>query len=143
MRKIALLFATAALALGVAIFPGGSPTSAQEPLEIEGLVGNVDDGAKVFKKCATCHVLEEGKNRIGPSLFGVIGRTAGTVEGFSYSKANKESGVVWTPEILFVYLESPKAFVPGAKITFVGLPKPQDRVDVIASLLANGGRAPQ
>ncbi|TDQ82942.1 cytochrome c [Dongia mobilis] len=92
-------------------------------------------GEKVFNKCKACHTLEAGKNKIGPSLQGIIGRTAGTVEGFKYSEAMKAAGtggLVWNDETLDKYLENTKGFVPGNKMPFPGLKKPEERADVIA-----------
>lgn len=97
--------------------------------------GDPAKGATVFNKCKTCHTLEAGKNKIGPSLQGVIGRSAGTVEGFNYSegmKAAGASGVVWSEDTLDKYLTAPKQFVPGNKMPFPGLPKAEDRANVIA-----------
>jgi cytochrome c len=99
------------------------------------LTGDPVAGEKVFKQCQTCHTLEPGKNKVGPTLHGIIGRTAGTVEGYNYSKANKESGRVWTEQAMFDYLENPRAEgkgIPGTKMSFVGLKKPEDRANVIA-----------
>ncbi len=91
-------------------------------------------GEKVFKKCATCHSLEVGKNKVGPSLAGVVGRPAATIEGFKYSDAMKASGIVWTEDKLDAYLASPKEVVPGGKMTFAGLKKEDDRLNVIEYL---------
>lgn len=96
--------------------------------------GDAAAGEKVFTQCKTCHVIDPGVNRIGPSLHGIIGRKAGEIAGFSYSSANKESGITWTPEKLYQYLEKPARVVPGTKMAFAGLPKGQDRADVIAYL---------
>lgn len=96
--------------------------------------GNAADGKAVFLKCGACHTVDEGVNRIGPSLHEVVGRTAGTVEGFTYSEANANSGITWTPEKLFQYLENPQRVIPGTKMVFAGLPNAQDRADVIAYL---------
>lgn len=100
--------------------------------------GNADEGAEVFKKCRACHdVGPEAKNKVGPLLNGIIGRKAGTIEGFSYSDANKNAGgkeLVWTEDVLFKYLENPLTFMPGTKMAFAGLKDPQDRKDVIAYL---------
>jgi cytochrome c len=98
------------------------------------LTGDAAKGEKVFAQCKACHVAEEGKNRVGPSLWAVVGRTAGTIPGFNYSKANKESGVTWTEDVLFTYLEAPQKFMPGTRMAFAGLKNPQDRADVIAYL---------
>ena len=98
------------------------------------LTGDAAAGEKVFNQCKTCHVAEAGVNRVGPSLWGLIGRTAGSVDGFKYSPANKKSGLVWTPEQLFTYLEAPQKTIPGTYMAFAGLKKPQDRADVIAYL---------
>lgn len=97
-----------------------------------------DAGEKVFKRCAACHAIGEGaKNKVGPELNGLFGRTAGTLPDFNYSDAMKaagEGGLVWDAETLRTYLENPKAMVPGTKMTFAGLRKPEDLDAVIAYL---------
>ena len=98
------------------------------------LTGDAVAGEKVFGQCRACHVAEKGVNRVGPSLWAVVGRTAGSIEGFKYSKANKSSGLVWSQEQLFTYLEAPQRVVPGTTMSFGGLKKPQDRANVIAYL---------
>ncbi len=98
------------------------------------LTGDAAAGEKTFVQCKACHVLEAGQNRVGPSLNGIIGRTAGQVPGFNYSAANKNSGKVWDEETLYTYLENPQAFMPGTKMIFAGLKQPQDRANVIAYL---------
>ena len=70
-------------------------------------------GEKAFAVCTTCHSVEAGVNKTGPSLHGVVGREAGTVADFNYTDANKNSGITWTPEELFVYLADPQATIPG------------------------------
>ena len=99
--------------------------------------GDADKGKKVYNKCKACHTLEAGKNRIGPSLHGIIGRAAGTAEGFKYSSAMSGSGLTWDEATLDKYLEDPKGFVPGNKMAFPGLKKEDDREDVIAYIKAN------
>ena len=96
--------------------------------------GDAAKGKKVFNKCKACHALEAGKKKIGPDLAGIIGRTAGSVEGFKYSDAMKSSGIVWTEENIDAYLEKPKEFMPKNKMVFVGLKKAKDRANVIEFL---------
>ncbi|MGJ4995507.1 c-type cytochrome [Bradyrhizobium sp. HKCCYLR20261] len=94
-----------------------------------------DLGEAQFKKsCAMCHSLEPGRNKLGPSLFGVLGRRAGTVAGFSYSSANKSSGLVWTRETLDVYLADPQTMVPGTLMAFPGVKNAADREALVEFL---------
>ena len=98
-------------------------------------------GAKVFKKCMACHTAEDTANKIGPSLKGVVGRKAATVEGFKYSDAmlaKGAGGVIWDEATLAAYLPNPKSFVPGTKMTFPGLKNPEDVANVIAYLKTKG-----
>ena len=96
--------------------------------------GDVAAGKLVFARCAMCHTVAAGENRLGPSLAGVIGRKAGSIAGYNYSAAMKNSGVTWTPENLDAYLANPRAKLPGVKMIFAGLPKAEDRSNVIAYL---------
>ncbi len=96
--------------------------------------GDAAAGAKVFLKCKACHDVSEGKNKVGPTLKGLFGRTAGTVEGYAYSDANKNSGIVWGEDTLKPYLADPKAVIPGTKMTFAGLKKEDDIENLIAYL---------
>jgi cytochrome c len=92
-------------------------------------------GEKVFAKCKICHQIGEGaKNMVGPVLNGVVGRKAGTYEGYHYSDANKNSGITWDEATLKVYLADPKAKVPGTKMVFPGLKSDDDIANVIAYL---------
>jgi cytochrome c len=91
-------------------------------------------GEKVFALCRSCHVLEDGVNRVGPSLYNVVGRKSGQIAGFAYSDANKASGVTWDEETLFEYLKDPKGFMPGTKMAFPGIKDDQDRANLVAYL---------
>ena len=97
--------------------------------------GDPAAGEKAFKICKTCHQIGEGaKNFVGPELNGVVGRKAGTVPGYSYSDANKNSGLVWDEATLTKYLHNPREVVPGTKMAFPGLKSDEDVANVIAYL---------
>jgi cytochrome c len=102
------------------------------------LAADAANGQKVFRQCQACHVVDKEQNRVGPHLVGIIGRPAGSVEGFKYSPAMAESGIVWTPETIAQYLADPRAFVNGNRMAFAGLRKPEDIADVIAYLESVG-----
>lgn len=113
----------AILLAGLASIAGVSGARADEP------------GEAVFKKnCSVCHSTEAGKNKIGPSLAGVVGRKAGSAPNYNYSDANKNSGVTWDEATLEKYLVDPRKFIPGTKMVFVGLKNPDDRKAVISFL---------
>jgi len=84
--------------------------------------------------CANCHSLDVGVNKVGPSLWHVVNRPSGTIEGYDYSLAMKNLNAVWTPDALNVYLQNPRGDVHGVNMFFKGLPDPKDRADVIAYL---------
>lgn len=131
---------TAAPAPAPAAAPAGAPAAADvatiDGTQFASFTGTAAAGRAVFAQCRTCHVTDPGVNRIGPSLAGIIGRAAGTVPGFAYSPANSGSGITWTKEKLFQYLENPQRVVPGTKMIFPGIPDAQRRADVIAYLEA-------
>lgn len=108
--------------------------------------GDPAAGEKVFRKCAACHAAKEGgASRVGPNLYGVVGRTTGTVEDFRYSGVMTEAGEnghVWTVEELDIYLQNPKTLMPGTTMAFVGLKNPKERADVIAYLVSVSPDAP-
>ena len=98
--------------------------------------GDAEAGKKVFKKCKACHYAAKDKNKTGPHLVNLIGREAGTVEGYKYSKAMKSSGIVWDEDTLAAYLRAPKKYLKGTKMAFAGLRKDADIASVIAYLKA-------
>lgn len=101
--------------------------------------GDAKKGKRVFNKCKACHFLDKKKNKIGPHLVGIMGRKAGSVEKFKYSKAMKNSGIVWGEKSLEAYLTKPKKFIPGNKMTFAGLKKESQRKNVIAYIKSISG----
>ena len=120
---------TATLALAFAAALGSGAVLAE---------GDAEAGKKVFKKCKTCHTFDPGKKKIGPHLKGVVGRKAGSVEGYKYSKAMAGADIIWDEANLDKFLTKPKAFVKKTKMSFRGLSKESQRADVIAYLKAQG-----
>jgi nitrite reductase (NO-forming) len=121
-----------------------SETGAQGPPASSASVtgtGDAASGRLVFRKCQVCHSLETGKNILGPSLAGIIGRKAGAVPGYSYSPALKQADIVWDAKTLDSYLVDPQKMIPGNKMPFPGLKTEHDRADVIAFLAAPAGGA--
>ena len=117
MRRIVMSVATAVCLVNAA--------SAQDRAE----------GEKVFATCKACHQIGEGaKNAIGPELNGVVGRKAGSVAGYSYSDANKNSGITWDESNLAEYLKDPRVKVPGTKMVFAGIKDEKKVQDLIAFL---------
>ena len=98
-----------------------------------------DKGANVFKKCQACHKLEEGANATGPTLYNVVGRPIGGVDGFGYSDAMASHGGDWTPEALNEFLTKPSNYMPGTAMSFNGLNKIDDRANLVAYLQTIGG----
>ncbi|HEY8698858.1 MAG TPA: cytochrome c family protein [Rhizomicrobium sp.] len=97
--------------------------------------GDPAAGKSMFSRCAACHnATKGGPNMIGPNLFGVVGRNAGSKPGFSYSNAMKSSGITWTPDKLDTYLTHPAQVVPGNRMAFAGISDAKQRADLIAYL---------
>jgi cytochrome c len=128
MKLIHTLAAAAALALvSSSAFAAGDPEA----------------GAKVFNKCKACHQIgPNAKNVVGPELNGLAGRKTGSVEGYNYSDANKNSGLTWDEATFLEYITAPQKKIPGTKMTFAGMKDPKDRTDVIAYLMIQTGYKP-
>ena len=128
---------------GVAETPasGAAATPVAEVMPDWGTVlpaADVAAGKTVSIKCEQCHDLSKGgPNKIGPNLYGVVDRARATHPGFDYSSAMKSKSDPWTYDELFKYLKSPQSYVPGTKMTFAGLPREQDRINLIAYLRSN------
>ena len=102
---------------------------------IPGYAQDAASGEKIFVQCKACHQIgENAKNAVGPVLNGLFGRKAGTIEGYSYSPANKNSGITWDEATFREYIKDPKAKVPGTKMTFPGLKDPKQIDDIVAYL---------
>jgi len=109
-------------------------TKVEEKIDITQLLamGDLSHGQKVFKKCSACHMIaNDGKNMIGPNLWGVIGRQAGSINDYKYSKAMIAYGKEWSFEEMNSYLIKPQAYIKGTKMAFAGLRKEKDRASVI------------
>lgn len=119
MKRFGFMVLSAALVLGAA--------SARAD-------GDVEAGKKTFAKCGICHAVEAGKNKIGPSLYGVVGRKSASIPDFAYSDAMKAANKTWDAATLNEWITNPKAMVPGTKMIFAGLPSQTDRDNVIAYL---------
>lgn len=122
MRTVLLLAFSAAITFGA----------------LSARAADLAEGQKVFKKCSACHALEEGKKKVGPTLFGIVGAPAAGMKGFNYSAAMKNSGLTWDEATLDAYLENPRQFLKGGRMAFPGLKKPEDRANVIAYIRENG-----
>jgi cytochrome c len=104
------------------------------------------DGERIFKRCLACHMVgEDAKPRVGPVLNGLIGRKAGTYEGFKYTEANRNSGIVWDEATLTEYLRNPRVKIPGTSMAFPGIKKDEEIADLIAYLKQFGpdGKPPK
>jgi len=119
---------------------GGDQEAAPKEEEVVVALGEGDPakGEKVFGKCKACHKVD-GTNATGPHLDGVVGRPVGSVADFAYSDGVKGHGGEWTLEALDAWLTKPKDYIPGNKMSFAGLPKAEDRANVIAYLQSLGG----
>lgn len=103
------------------------------------LAQDVAGGENSFKKCLPCHAVGEGaKNKVGPVLNGLEGRHSGSIEGYSYSEANKKSGITWNKETFLEYIKDPRAKIPGTKMIFPGIKNEKEANDLWAYLASFG-----
>lgn len=106
-----------------------------------GATGDAAAGKTLFQeKCSICHSVAQGQNKIGPSLYGVVGRKAGSLPDYTYSDAMKNANRTWNEATLNAYLTNPRQDIPGVKMIFPGLPDAQDRANVIAYLASDTGK---
>lgn len=104
-------------------------------ISLPALAGDPKAGAQVFKKCMACHAVGEGaKNKVGPELNGLFGRPAGSVPDYNYTDANKNSGIVWEPDVFAEYIKNPRSFIPGTSMAFAGLKRDKEIEDITAYL---------
>lgn len=97
--------------------------------------GDAEAGKTAFnRRCAVCHSVAEGQNKVGPSLHGVVGRASGSVAGFNYSPAMKSAGKTWDEASIDTYLQDPKAYVPGNRMILAGIKDEAERQNIIAYL---------
>ena len=115
--------------------PAGGAEAAKEPeqpMEVMMASASVEKGQAASKQCAACHTFEKGgPARVGPNLWGIVGRPRASVPGFNYSAAMKAKGGTWTFGELYAYLANPRGYIPGTNMTFAGLSRGQQRADVI------------
>lgn len=130
------------IVLSLALLLAANPATAQPaPASAAPEPPSIERGAELWGKCRACHTVEpNGRNIVGPRLYGLFGRKAGTQPDYRYSEAMKKSGLVWTEQTLDAYLAATQDFMPGTKM-YGGLAIPQDRADLIAWLKQQAGTA--
>ncbi len=123
--------------VGLPGVPAGDLPAGFIPVEVVQLIGGADlsNGKAIFKKCTACHSAEQGApNKVGPNLWGIVGRAKASAEGFKYSSAMAGKGGEWTLEDLASFVHKPKEFVPGTKMIFPGISNTSDLADLLAYL---------
>lgn len=115
--------------------PPSTPVQAKAPVKVAAELTPVQRGAKIYTRCRACHTLEQdGRSKVGPNLWGIYGSQTASKEGFAYSKAMKAANITWTEETMDAYLKRPASYMPGTRMTFIGLKKQEDRDAVQAYL---------
>lgn len=121
-----------------AVAQTSAPAAPAVPLPELLAKGDVARGENAAKKCVACHAFEKGgPNKVGPNLWDIVGRTKGAVAGFGYSNATKErnaKGETWSFEALAGFIENPRRYMPGTSMAFAGIPKPEERADILVYL---------
>jgi cytochrome c len=120
-----------------------APVDPMANLDIESLMktANADAGAQIFKKCMSCHTINKGGvAKVGPNLWNIVGAQKISANGFAYSAAIQQVGGIWDLDSLFKFLHKPQAYIPGTKMSFIGLSNPQDIANVIAYLKQNSDK---
>ena len=119
----------------------GEAAPAEEPLPVRFASADAGRGENGAKKCVACHTFGKGEpNRVGPNLYGVVGRPKASEAGFNYSAAMRAQKGEWTPDDLDKYLLNPKAMVPGTNMVFAGIPRGRERADIITYLNAKSDK---
>ena len=131
---------TSAYKVEVSTASSTQDSSTDQLVDITALLamGNVDDAKKVWKKCSACHsIKKDGKNKIGPALYNVLGRNVAGLDNYKYSKALMGYGKTWTFEEMNGFLKKPQAYIKGTKMAFAGLKKEKDRASILLFMNQN------
>ncbi|WP_309628285.1 cytochrome c family protein [Brevundimonas sp.] len=135
MLKVLILIGASLLA-ACSGEPAKAPAKAETPVvqvaDVTQLTGDAEAGRTGFGQCRSCHTVEAGVNRVGPSLHAIVGRPVGTVADYRYSTAMAAAGGVWDEQRLYDFLEKPREYIVGTKMTFPGIKDGQRRADIIA-----------
>ncbi len=117
--------------------PINAESNKQQTINIAGIMknANAELGKKIISKCISCHTFEKGApHKVGPNLWNIFGSTKGELEGYKFSSALANKGGIWDEESLFAFLSKPSKYIPGTKMSFIGLEKPEDIANVIMFL---------
>lgn len=138
MNRLQVLMLLGASLLAACSGEPARPDKPEAPVvqvaDVTRLTGDAEAGRIGFGQCRSCHAVEAGVNRVGPSLHAIVGRPVGTVADYRYSAAMAAAGGAWDEQRLYDFLENPREHLPGTKMTFVGIKDGQRRADIIAYL---------